>query len=485
MDLSTLLSTLPNGWSLVYTSALRVLEGLKASPSCHRLAAANLIHSCQSIDGSVSDPEQSLEDVKSVYAAQLALCEITDAGSGPPAGCGPFLPGDSTESSRKLTSSFNRPDTVTTALKGKLRLCLQSLECRPQHWTSYSNNRQNAVVMCQAARSDVEKDNLIKLHQSMVDTTAGANSALVRAVTAANEALMKQNQFGVEVEQFQRQLMQDLEVSKADTQSYLGTLMRKIESALQNTIKPFSDKMKKVETEANNVQTVLRSSAAEANELQSHVGRVIQQAIESRTQLAVAHADQLKATSSSAAELGNTLQSMREQQVQSLLGAFDSIHNQLRLSNELVGVMYTRQNAMDERLVSLDKSFTGLESSAAALHETHMANVEAQLRLGSQVQVELQVARGLIANITASAASLQASLHHTSSRVAHIVAFGGLADTVSHWAWCLVSFVVLYQFSPRYARYTAATLGMAPHSPSPLPGRPTSMAVKVSGCLAS
>lgn len=154
MDLGTLLSTSPNGRSHVYTSALQVLEGLKASPSCHRLAAANLIHSCQSIDGSVSDPEQSLEEVKSVYAAQLALCEITDAGSGPPAGCGPFLPGDSAESSRKLTSSFDRSDAAT---KGKLRLCLQSLESRPQHWTSYSNNRQNAVLMCQAARSDVEK----------------------------------------------------------------------------------------------------------------------------------------------------------------------------------------------------------------------------------------------------------------------------------------------------------------------------------------
>ena len=92
----------------------------------------------------------------------------------------------------------------------------------------------------------------------MVDTTADTNFALVRAVTAANEALMKQNQFGVEVEHFQRQLMRDLEVSKADTQSYLRTLMRKIESALQNTIRPISDKMKKVETEANNVQTVRR-----------------------------------------------------------------------------------------------------------------------------------------------------------------------------------------------------------------------------------
>lgn len=38
-----------------------------------------------------------------------------------------------------------------------IRECLQSLESRPQWWTSYSNSRQNAAIMCQAARADIEK----------------------------------------------------------------------------------------------------------------------------------------------------------------------------------------------------------------------------------------------------------------------------------------------------------------------------------------
>ncbi|KAL8781021.1 MAG: hypothetical protein Q9213_006198 [Squamulea squamosa] len=302
-------------------------------------------------------------------------------------------------------------------------------------------------------------DDLIKLHKSIINTTADANSALRRALATANKALVKQKQFGTEVERFQQQLTQDLEASKTKTQSYLGTLMKNIESTLQNTIKPFSDKVKKVETEAENVQNALRSSAAEANELRVYIGKFIQQAVEGTAELAVSQTGHLEATSSSTAQLRNSLQSMRDQQVQSLLGAFNSIHNQIQISNELVGVMYSRQNDLDERLVNLDRFFAGLESSAAALHETHTAEAEAQLRLRNQLQVELQVAQGLIADITASAASLQASLHNTSSKVAHIVAFGGLSDRILTWVWCLVALLILWQFNARYARYAAATLG--------------------------
>ncbi|KAL8767090.1 MAG: hypothetical protein Q9209_006317 [Squamulea sp. 1 TL-2023] len=460
-DLKTLLWIAPNSQSQVYTNALQVLEGLRASPSCHRLAAATLIHSCQSIDGSNPNPEDALEDVKSVYATQLALCEITDAGSRPPPNCEAFLPSNIAQSGRKLSRNSDRPAATTIALKGKLGLCLQSLESRPQHWTSYSNNRQNAVIMCQAARIDVDKDDLIKLHKSLINTTADANSALMRALATANEALLKQRQFGTEVERFQQQLTQDLEASKTKTQSYLRTLMKNIESTLQNTIKSFADKVKKVETEAENVQKALRSSAAEAYELRLNIEKFIQQAVEGTAELAASQTGYLEATSSSTAQLRNSLQSMRDQQVQSLLGAFDSIHNQIQVSNELVGVMSSRQNDLDERLMNLDRSFAGLESSAAALHKTHSAEAEAQLRLRNQLQVELQVAQGLIADITASAASLQASLHDTSSKVAHIVTFGGLSDRILTWAWCLVALLILWQFNPRYSRYAATTLGMS------------------------
>lgn len=145
----------------VYNQALSLLNSMETAPSCNRLAASTLLNSCQSIEGRAGDDESLLEDARCVYAAQLAMCEILGAGSEIPTQCEPFqttgtklkrsIWSGAGERSKGNQASFVDIDTRI------LSRCLQSLESRPQWWTSYSNSRQNAMVMCQAARVDIEK----------------------------------------------------------------------------------------------------------------------------------------------------------------------------------------------------------------------------------------------------------------------------------------------------------------------------------------
>ncbi|KAL8867390.1 MAG: hypothetical protein Q9174_005696, partial [Haloplaca sp. 1 TL-2023] len=458
-DLTTLLKSSVDGQSQVYTQALQLLEGLKISPSCHRLAASTLIHSCQSIDGSASESEKSLEDMKSVYAAQLAICEVTDAGSPPPKSCDVFLPNDQNRMSRTMNQAFQQRDGLSKSLKAKLSSCLQSLESRPQHWTSYSNNRQNAVVMCQAARINVEKDEMIKLHKSMAGTASDANSALASATAVANEALVRQREFERQVRVFQEQLMQDLDVTKTEAQSYFDTLVEKVDSIIHEIMSQISRKMQDIDGDAQEVQKVLRSSAAKAGNLQANLGRVFQQAVEGSAELAASQTSLWDATSSSATELQNSLQDLKEQQVHTLVGALDNMHSQLMVTNSLVLGMHTRQQEMDQRLSNLDRSFTNLESTAVSLHALQTSDAEAQMHLHSRVQTELQIAQGLLADITASAATLQNTVHDTSSKVAHMVAFGTLTTKILNWGWTLVILFVIYHFHPKAAGYAAVALG--------------------------
>lgn len=148
-DLSTLIRPVLEAQSNIYNQALELLHSMQASPSCHRLATSALLDSCQSIDGSRDDTEASLEDSRSIYAAQLAVCEIQSAESKAPSSCENLTPAPK-------AGLFNNIDTQTVT-KAPLSNCLQALETRPQWWTSYSNNRQNAVVICQATRADIER----------------------------------------------------------------------------------------------------------------------------------------------------------------------------------------------------------------------------------------------------------------------------------------------------------------------------------------
>ena len=133
-----------------FTHALDILASVQSSPSCNRIAASTLLDSCHSIENSEHDAESTVEDYRSIYAAQLAMCEIETVKSAKPQSCNALAVTTKTKSKdhRRIT-------------KSQLAHCLQSLESRPQWWTSYSNNRQNAGVMCQAARIDIEKGKLL------------------------------------------------------------------------------------------------------------------------------------------------------------------------------------------------------------------------------------------------------------------------------------------------------------------------------------
>ena len=131
---------------------------MQSSPSCNRLATSTLLDSCQSVDGSSQNAEVSLEDVRSVYAAQLAMCEIVSAGSTVPQTCKSLA--------SPLGTDVHQMSGFKSIRRDQLGLCLQSLESKPQWWTSYSNSKQNAMVMCQAARVDLEKGKRPCLRQS-------------------------------------------------------------------------------------------------------------------------------------------------------------------------------------------------------------------------------------------------------------------------------------------------------------------------------
>ena len=149
---------------------------MQGSPSCNRLAASTLLDSCHTVDGSARNAEDSLEDIRSVYAAQLAICEIVSAGSAVPQTCKSLDASPGTNIHQ--TSGF------TSIRRDQLGLCLQSLESKPQWWTSYSNSKQNAMVMCQAARVDIEKGERPSLRQ---------NQSSKRARREANELFTEES----------------------------------------------------------------------------------------------------------------------------------------------------------------------------------------------------------------------------------------------------------------------------------------------------
>ena len=164
-DLTSLVRVPLDGQSEIYSQALQLLESMQSSPSCDRLAASRLLTSCQSIDEEYPSSEVALDKIKSIYSAQLAVCELKGAGLAIPPHCDGIVPTESAKENGRFFAVWSERGRGTEPPSSdhgnvddqQLNRCLKSLESKPQWWTSYSNSRQNALVMCRAARVDIEK----------------------------------------------------------------------------------------------------------------------------------------------------------------------------------------------------------------------------------------------------------------------------------------------------------------------------------------
>jgi predicted transcriptional regulator len=161
-----------------------------------------------------------------VYAVRLAICELNGAGTSIPPSC---LPVTFPPPRKKGIFGFppksklpvNTADSISAQV---LESCLKSLESRPQWWTSYSNSRQNAFIICQASRIESEKEELLSLHKSVVESSRKLNQGLDEALRTAAAESVQHRAFVREVEALNAKLAQDID----ETQSRLKAVFEKV-----------------------------------------------------------------------------------------------------------------------------------------------------------------------------------------------------------------------------------------------------------------
>ena len=131
-----------------HAQALTILKSMESAPSCSRLAVTAFWNQCQTTQKSPHGKQTAIDDTKNAFAASLAICELQAAKIPGPRSCNMIA----SILSSPRTSGGQSPLEIP-----HLDRCLNSLHSDPMLWTSYSNNRQNAQVLCEAARAENHK----------------------------------------------------------------------------------------------------------------------------------------------------------------------------------------------------------------------------------------------------------------------------------------------------------------------------------------
>lgn len=276
MDLVSFISSKNTQHDVVFKEAVQLLESMRSSPSCNRIAASRLVKSCQSVRVKINniDPEtyRILEHTRALYAARLAICELNGAGTHIPNACLPVtFPLPQKKGifgfSLKSETPVNGVDPVPVQL---LESCLKSLESRPQWWTSYSNSRQNAFVICQAARTENEKEELLNLHRSVVEGSNKLNQGLQEALRTAAAESLHHRAFVSEISNMNARLVHDMEETRSHFKAMIEKAFYEIESRAVSIVNTVTSVLGRVQAGVTNLDKVLVRVPSSTTQLTSN-----------------------------------------------------------------------------------------------------------------------------------------------------------------------------------------------------------------------
>jgi hypothetical protein len=317
------------------------------------MAASHLMSECKLLehapDFAKSRPEAYLDNVKTEYAAKLAICELLSAQPNnpvPPTNCEMLVP-TSHACSRRGTWWYSRPETTVNEKQCYPEIkeyqytqCLKTLQSSPQYWTSFSNARQNAVVMCQASRDAIERENHLETFKNLTQVMGAVSSAMKKSIEEYEALIKDQKQFAHEVRKAQARFKEDVHAVQRKALVTVGTLDNKFHAFMETSMSELVTAL--ADNQSNEIARIRQ-------EMQSFSGDLMAES----SQLAKFFNDQLQAHHDQALM---SLQANHEAQVDSyniLSGRMGEIHDTADRTNDAANASFNTIVSIEQRLVNL------------------------------------------------------------------------------------------------------------------------------------
>jgi hypothetical protein len=270
-NFTDLINHRPDGGDFVPIHVVGLLKTLSDKPECHKVATHQLITSCQSIREDALQPKPSLEDLekrKSIFAARLAICELQEANANTPPQCKPILSGPLTAYDSSSSRSPQRSGDQQVS-SDELRKCLRALEAKPQSWTSYSNSRQHAALICDVSRSQIIKDEALSLFHLLTGLGSDLVQALADALQRGHSRQEAEMEFAEALKKLHNEQVQDLARSHRAHQA----VIEESNNQLTNVVSYVSDTISSARRSAADlkqmVEAIFLSAATGGAELAS------------------------------------------------------------------------------------------------------------------------------------------------------------------------------------------------------------------------
>ncbi|KAL4929047.1 putative nuclear membrane fusion protein Kar5 [Aspergillus undulatus] len=447
----------PSSTDELFTKALDILESNNSSSSCNRLAAEKLVTSCATIGRNPGNPSDadaylSLEHTRSVYAARLAICELSGAGINIPHACQSV---NILRPPKKGYFGFYTTNTLATTAteivsKQELEPCLKSLESRPQSWTSYSNSRQNAMVICEATRSEIEKEGILQTYKDIVKSSTKLSSGLFEALRMAAEESGKNKAFMQSTEVLRRETLREMEKSMA---SLIAKASRDLEARYASHMEAVSSALSSVHTSFSHLQKDIQASSNEAESLRHLLQYIDDELVLRSQQIALTQQQNAKTQNELALSLQSRLQSVSRGDLSRLTQDVGTLATSLEWIYARIGQIHEQEVGVSERLRGIGTSLEEFQLRANTLDQAQQRQYEittAQWQLQEDLQEHIRISQALVNQTMSQAANLQTLVGETAGNVKMITQHIPGTDTFStysSWIICGICCILISMFA--------------------------------------
>lgn len=247
MDVGTLFQHTSSRNQRVITQAVDFVISMQSAPTCTRLAASHLMNECRLLehapDFAKSRPEAYLDNIKTEYAAKLAVCELISAqpqNPVPPPQCEILVPSSKAcaKGGRWWYSGAdisNDKQCYPTFKMYQYTKCLESLQSKPQFWTSFSNAKQNAVVMCQASRDAIERENQLGVFKNLTQVLGSITSAMQESAAEYESLIKEQKAFSENAQKANKMFKRDIDSLNKQAATIATALSNKFDTFMKDS----------------------------------------------------------------------------------------------------------------------------------------------------------------------------------------------------------------------------------------------------------
>ncbi|KAL3470755.1 hypothetical protein BJX99DRAFT_41406 [Aspergillus californicus] len=423
VDLISFVKARSQGDDDLFTQAIDLIESINSSPSCNRIAAKKLVTSCKSmgrkLDPSESNTPLDLDHVRSLYAARLAVCELRGAGAPVSSDCHDVNALPSQKGFSRFFSNQNLElSDDNPAVKKALQSCLKSLESRPQSWISYSNSRQNAVIICQAHRAENEREEIFELYDTMFKISIKLSHGLHESLRAAAEESSSHRAFIQSNELLMRETAREIETSTSSLRNKFDDLTQILETYFGSSMETFASAFGGLHTGLNILQNDVRDTSREVDNLRHSVQAVHNETLLRSEQMASTTEQNAIAHHELALSLQSRLQLIGQNEIVELMKGLRTFDASLALLDGKLLQIAHQGNGMSEHFHNLESRVDELQFKVARNLETQeqqqfMAAVISQEQ--QHQQENLRISKAFIEQTASAAANLKATIDETAA----------------------------------------------------------------------